>query len=138
MAEAPGWHTSTHSLRFSDNDMIGHVNNAVYATMFEAGRTELLNDSRAFSRDGRLAPVIVRLEIDFRREMAWPGDVTVESAVAKIGAKSMHIRQRTLFGDTLTAEGVSVLAMIDRESRRAVPLDAAMRDCFARWTLPGL
>ncbi len=29
--------------------MIGHVNNAVYATMFEAGRTELL-DAAGVSR----------------------------------------------------------------------------------------
>ncbi len=134
----PGWHASTQTLRYSDNDMIGHVNNAIYATMFEAGRTEMLDEAGGFERDGRLAPVIVRLEIDFRREMSWPGVIVVESAVVKFGAKSMHIRQRTLFGGALTSEGLSVLVFIDRETRRATPLDAAIRERFARWTLPGV
>ena len=63
--------------------------------------------------------------------------MTVESAVARFGTKSVHIRQRVVFRDTLTAEGVSVLALIDRETRRAVPLDEALRGHFAPWTLPG-
>ena len=132
----PGWHSSTQTLRYSDNDMIGHVNNAIYATMFEAGRTEMLEEAGGFEREGRLAPVIVRLEIDFRREMSWPGVVVVESAVVRFGAKSMRIRQRTLINGALTSEGLSILAFIDRETRRAAPLDADIRERFARWTLP--
>lgn len=130
------WHRTTHRLRFSDNDSVGHVNNAVYAVMFEAGRTELMDAAGVFVRGGALAAVIVRLEIDFKREMSWPGDVTVESAVARFGGKSIHIRQRVLSQGVLAAEGISVLALIDRESRRAVPLDDAIRAHFGPWTLP--
>ena len=132
-----GWHRTTHRLRFSDNDAVGHVNNAVYAVMFEAGRTELMDEAGVFVRGGELAAVIVRLEIDFKHEMSWPGDVTVESAVARFGGKSIHMRQRVLFRGELVAEGVSVLALIDRETRRAVMLDDTIRDHFAPWTLPG-
>ena len=73
MSEAgpPGpWHRTTHRLRFSDNDSVGHVNNAVYATLFEAGRTELMDAANVFVRGGPLAAVIVRLEIDFKHEMS--------------------------------------------------------------------
>ena len=131
------WHRTTHRLRFSDNDSVGHVNNAVYAVMFEAGRTELMDAARVFVRGGPLAAVIVRLEIDFKHEMSWPGDVVIESAVSRLGTKSLHIKQRVLFGDRLVADGVSVLAFIDRETRRAVPLDDTIRGHFAPWTLPG-
>ena len=133
----PEWHRTTHRLRFSDNDSVGHVNNAVYAVMFEAGRTELMDAAGVFVRGGALAAVIVRLEIDFKHEMSWPGDVTVESAVTRFGTKSIHIRQRVLFHDMLAADGLSVLALIDRETRRAVPLDDTVRGHFAPWTLPG-
>ena len=137
-AAGPGWHSTTHRLRFSDNDSVGHVNNAVYAVMFEAGRTELMDAAGVFVRGGDLAAVIVRLEIDFKHEMSWPGDVLVQSAVTRFGGKSVHIRQRVLFQDTLAAEGVSVLALIDRQTRRAVPLDDRVRAHFAPWTLPGV
>ena len=135
-APPAGWHTTTHRLRFSDNDSVGHVNNAVYAVMFEAGRTELMDAAGVFVRGGELAAVIVRLEIDFKREMSWPGDVEVHSAIARFGSKSVHIRQRTFSAGLLTAEGISVLALIDRQTRRAVPLDDAIRARFAPWALP--
>ena len=66
-----------------------------------------------------------------------PGEVLIESAVSRFGSKSVHIRQRTSSGGSLTAEGLSVLALIDRETRRAVVLDDGVRAAFARWTLPG-
>ncbi len=132
----PGWHSTTHRLRFSDNDSVGHVNNAVYAVMFEAGRTELLDAAGLFVRGGPMATVIVRLEIDFKHEMSWPGEVEVQSAVIRFGSKAIHIRQRTLSGGVTTAEGLSVLVLIDRETRKSVPLDDAKRERFAPWTLP--
>ncbi len=131
------WHRTTHRLRFSDNDSVGHVNNAVYAVMFEAGRTELMDAAGVFVRGGALAAVIVRLEIDFKHEMSWPGDVTIESAVERFGAKSVHIRQRVLSKGALTAEGLSVLVLIDRETRRSVPLSDEIRTHFLPWALPG-
>ena len=134
--DAP-WHSTTHRLRLSDNDAVGHVNNAVYAVMFEAGRTELLDAAGVLDRRGSLAAVIVRLEIDFKHEMSWPGDVTVQSAVVRFGTKTVHIRQRVMFRDRVVADGLSVLAFIDRETRRAVLLDGVLRGRFARWALPG-
>ena len=130
------WHRATQRLRFSDNDSVGHVNNAVYATLFEAGRTELL-DASGTVRNGPLAPVIVRLEIDFKHEMSWPGDVLIESAVVRFGRTSVTIRQRVSKDGVVTAEGACVLVLIDRQTRRAAPLDAAVRAGFAPWTLPG-
>jgi acyl-CoA thioester hydrolase len=130
------WHRTTQRLRFSDNDVVGHVNNAIYATLFEAGRTELMDAAGAFARGGPYAGVIVRLEIDFRREMSWPGDVTIESAVARFGSKSVHIRHRIVFEGELAAEGTAILALIDRETRRAVPLSDEVRARFAPWALP--
>ena len=132
----PDWFRTTQRLRFSDNDAVGHVNNAVYAVLFEAGRTELMDAAGLFVRGGPLAGVIVRLEIDFKHEMSWPGDVLIETAVGKFGTKSVHILQRVLFKDVLVAEGVAILALIDRETRRAVPLGDDVRGKFAPWTLP--
>jgi acyl-CoA thioester hydrolase len=130
------WHRATQRLRYSDNDAVGHVNNAIYATMFEAGRTELMDAAGIFVRGGPLAGVIVRLEIDFKREMSWPGDVVIESAIARFGIKSVHIRHRLLCQNELVAEGLAILALIDRDTRRAVPLGDDVRAKFAPWTLP--
>lgn len=121
-------------LRFCDTDMLGHVNNAAYAELFEAGRVEMLAPLGLLR--GPHAIVIVRLEIDFLREMNWPGEVRVETEIARIGTKSMHVRQRLLVGGDVTGRARSVLAVIDVETRRAVPLTDAWREVLARWHIP--
>ena len=121
-------------LRFCDTDMLGHVNNAVYAEMFEAGRVEMLVPMDLLG--GPHAVVIARLEIDYLREMNWPGEVRIETAIARIGTKSMHMRQRLLAGGEETARSRSVLAIIDVATRRAVPIHDGWRAVLAQWHVP--
>src|SRR5579863_4943852 len=116
---------TTQQLRFCNTDQLGHVNNAVYAEMFEAGRVEMLVPLGLLA--GPHAVVIARLEIDYLREMNWPGTVRIETAVARIGTKSLHMRQRLLVGGEETARSRSVLAIIDVQTRRAVPIHDGWR-----------
>ncbi len=127
---------TTHKLRFSDCDMVGHVNNAVYSVMFEAGRTDLMQAAGVYGVGNAFSMVIVRLEIDFKREMNWPGDVVIETHVERIGNKSIYMRQLLRSADEIRAEGLSILAAIDRDSRRAIVLDRSWHDRFAPWTNP--
>jgi acyl-CoA thioester hydrolase len=117
-------------LRLCDTDRLGHVNNAVYAVLYEAGRAEMLQLldllTNAFS------PVIVRLEIDFLREMNWPADVRIETEVGRLGTKSFQLQQRLLVDGEVTSRAQSVMAIIDMQSRRAVPLTAAWRAALVR------
>ncbi len=123
-------------LRFCDTDRLGHINNAVYAVMYEAGRAEMLEQAGSLAPSAGRAVVIARLEIDFLREMNWPGDVSVESVIHRIGTKSFHMRQRLVVGGVLCSRALSVLAVIDTETRRAVPLEDGWKADFARWLDP--
>ena len=127
---------TTQRLRFCDTDKLGHVNNAIYAVMYEAGRSELMDRVGLLAPEARRAVVIVRLELDFLREMNWPGEVDIESAVIRIGTKSVHVRQRLLVEGKIVSRALSVLAVIDTETRRAVPIEADWRARFEPWTLP--
>ncbi len=131
-----GWFATTHKLRFNDCDSVGHVNNAVYATMAEAGRTDLMAAAGLYKPGETFAMVIVRLEIDFKAEMTWPGDVLIQTAVSRIGNKSIHMRQIISTNGKESAHALSILAAIDRETRRAIVFDATWHARFAPWTLP--
>jgi len=133
--------TTTHRLRFNDTDRLGHVNNAVFAVMLEQGRSELAVEARLpIGSDAAslvaASLVIVRLELDFLREMAWPGAVTVETEVARLGNKSFTLHQRLISAGELCARSVSVLVVMDRASRRALPLTGAWRESLAPWLAP--
>ena len=130
-------HTTAHRLRFNDTDRLGHVNNAVFAVMLEQGRTEFALEAGLPIESEGMALVIVRLELEFLREMAWPGTVTIETEVARVGNRSFTLQQRLISDSGLCARAVTVLVVMDRAARRAVPLDGAWRNSLTRWLEPG-
>lgn len=128
-------HATTHRLRFNDTDRLGHVNNAVFAVMLEQGRSELAVEAGLPIESASAALVIVRLELDFVQEMTWPGDVTIETEVARLGNRSFTLQQRLLLEGEVAARAVTVLVVMDRVARRALPLDGPWRDSLSRWLL---
>jgi acyl-CoA thioester hydrolase len=129
---------TTQKLRFCDTDQLGHVNNAVYAVMYEAGRAEMMAAAGLLPPDGRIGVVIARLELDFLREMNWPGEVRIETSVHRIGTKSLHLRQSLLVAGELVSRAASVLAVIDTATRRALPITDEWRATLEQWSVPEL
>ncbi|MBV9813326.1 MAG: acyl-CoA thioesterase [Acetobacteraceae bacterium] len=131
----PAPFVTTQKLRFCDTDMLGHVNNAVYAVMYEAGRAELMEHTGLLDSRAGLGVVIARLELDFLAEMNWPGEVRIETWFARTGAKSLHVRQRLLVEESIVSRAASVLAVIDTATRKAVPIEPAWRDRLTPWII---
>ena len=79
-------------LRYADLDMLAHVNNNAIGVFLENGRVHLF---RAAGEDveGGLSWVVRRLEIDFVREITFPGTVLTGTRVAALGNTSCTIRQ---------------------------------------------
>jgi len=125
---------TTHRLRFNDTDRLGHVNNAVFAVMLEQGRSELAVLAGLPVGTTGQALVIVRLELDFVQEMSWPGEVRIETEVARLGGRSFTLRQLLVHHGELCARAQTVLVIMDREARRAVPIDA-WRESLERWAV---
>jgi acyl-CoA thioester hydrolase len=126
---------TTQKLRFCDTDRLGHVNNAIYAVMCEAGRAELMQAAGLFGPGSGHGIVIARLELDFLREMNWPGEIRIETAIARIGQKSLHVAQLLHQGEVKVARAASVLAVIDTATRRAVAIAPAWRAVLERWVV---
>ncbi len=129
-------HVTTHRLRFNDTDRLGHVNNAVFAVMLEQGRSELAVESGLPIEAEDQALVIVRLELDFVREMAWPGEVRIETEVARMGGRSFTLRQRLVSGGEICARASTVLVVLDRGTGRAATLKDEWRQTLQRWHVP--
>lgn len=109
-------------LRYCDTDQLGHVNNAVFSTFCESGRTAILY------RDGRpIAPaglnwVIARLELNYRSELNWPGEVETGTAVEKIGSSSMVLYQGIFKDGICAGDARTVIVLMDESTRRSTPL----------------
>jgi acyl-CoA thioester hydrolase len=126
---------TTHRLRFNDTDKLGHVNNAVFAVMLEQGRAELLDVAGLPIGAHEQSVVIVRMELDFIAEMTWPGEVRIETWVARLGGRSFQMQQRLVSAGMLCGQAVTVMVIMDRAARKAVPIDP-WRESLSQWLAP--
>jgi len=118
---------TSNKLRYSDTDRQGHVNNAVFVTLLEAGRVELIYDSAAPLAPPGTSLVIVRLEVDYRGEIHWPGEVDIGTRIVSVGRSSFRMEQALFQDGRCVATSVSVIVMMDEATRRSAALpDAAV------------
>ncbi len=114
-------------LRLGDTDRQGHVNNAVFATFAETGRIEFMRDDLLTLDRTGLGFVVVRVEIDFRGELHWPGTVDIGTRLLAVGRTSWRLEHGVFSGDRCVATAVSVMVTIDGKTRRSTPLPDVLR-----------
>lgn len=110
---------STDKLRFCDGDPLGHVNNAVFSTFLETGRTELLYTGSEPLFDTGCDFVIARMELDFIAEVTWPGNVVTGTRVLKVGNSSLTLEQGVFQNQQPVASAKTVIVQIDNSTRKA-------------------
>lgn len=121
----PHWTTVT--LRFSDQDSSGHINNVAFATYVEAGRVAFNHDHlRPLMSDGQDIWV-ANVNIAYRSQLHFPGTIAVGSGVLALGRTSITIGCGIYRGGVLAAEAESVVVLVDRAKGKGVPLPDAVR-----------
>lgn len=121
--------TIEQQIRWGDLDALGHVNNIVFFQFAESGRMAYfeamkITDFKEGSLDG---PGMVSANLNFRRQLKYPGTVRVTTHVIRIGEKSftMQYTLRDTSDDFIVADGESVMVWVDYAVSRAKPLSPA-------------
>ena len=111
----------TVKIRWRDLDAYGHVNNAVYLTYLEECRDRWVKEVIG---GGFFEFVIVRIAIDYRRELSLPDEeVTVTCRGTGYGTSSIRTAERIVAKQGwVAAESESVIVAHDPEARAARPL----------------
>jgi len=66
--------------------------------------------------------VLVRQEIDFMRELHWPSEVVIGTALAELGRTSYTLLQAVFEGEVCAAAGRAIMVMLDAKTRRPLAL----------------
>jgi len=123
------WHSE--KVRFSDTDMIGHVNNVAFAAFIESGRVAFTHSGVIAGMPRDLLVVMARIELDYRAELHWPADIDVGSRLLRIGRSSFSIANGVFKGQTCAATSLTTLVVIDRVTRKSSPIPEAVRASMA-------
>ncbi len=124
-------------IRYADTDRQGHVNNAVFSTFFETGRAELL-----YKCDKTLVPestsyVIAALNMNYLKEIHWPGKVDIGTGILKIGRSSIKIFQQLFQDDVCVANSETVIVQMDDQTGRSKPLSNEAKEILSGFILEG-
>lgn len=118
------------TIRFSDQDSMGHVNNVSFAAYIEAARTMLVQGLLdQFDHPG-LDFILARVVIDYRRELHYPGTVDVGARLIRLGSKSLTSGYGVFRGDECVATSESVNVFYDMNTRRSVVPPDDVRDAM--------
>lgn len=118
-------HWVTEHVRFSDTDLVGHVNNVAIAAFVESGRVAFASGLLAATGQ-RQGLTLRRVEIDYLSELHYPAQLDVGSCLLAIGRTSLTVGTGVFAGDRCAATARAVLVAVGPDG--PVPLgDQARR-----------
>ena len=108
------------TIRFSDEDNLGHVNNVAIAAYVEASRTMLIH--RFLLREKYPDPnsLLVHVELDYLAAFRYPGSIDVGARVERVGTKSFATGYGLFAGERCVATARSVNVFFDMVKRSSV------------------
>lgn len=119
--------------RWMDNDVYGHMNNVVHYSLFDTAVNGWLVERGVLDfHGGHQIGLVVETGCRYFAEMAFPDVVTAGIRVARLGSSSVRY-EVGLFrnaDDSAAAEGFFIHVYVDRESRKPMPLNEALRDAL--------
>jgi acyl-CoA thioester hydrolase len=114
-------YSTTIDLRFSDLDLYGHVNSAVYFTYLETARVKLFREVFQELTDQGVFIVVGRAECDYKYPILLNDTVVVSLWMSRIGAASFDLTYRIHDTDDRTfATALTTMVCIDSVNKKPV------------------
>ena len=112
-------HTIDVQIRFSDTDMLGHINSMSYGQWTEVARTAYFAE---IPEPPSEIPwfVMVHVGLDFHAEGRFGQAFRITARCTKIGNKSMHLEHSITADGTLVCTAKVVMSAFDRETRKGI------------------
>jgi acyl-CoA thioester hydrolase len=127
-----GFATKEH-LRFADVDANGHINNGAFLQLLENARVSYM---RAIVRSElpRFRVVVGRLEIDFKRQMFFPGRATACARLLDVHERKCVIGHGLFDGEgNCTAVLKAIMVSLNEETHRSMPFQPAVRAALEKY-----
>jgi acyl-CoA thioester hydrolase len=128
-------HRVSEICRFGDLDPQGHVNQAVFMTYFESGRVAMFRNKDLGIGVPGATFVLVRMEVNYMKELHWPGTLEVGTGVAEFGRSSFKVAQAIFRDGVCAATGLATLVCIDLQTRKPLPLPEAAVAKLSQWKI---
>lgn len=119
--------TTEIKVRFSETDLLGHVNNASYFVYLEEARIDFL---REVLPEKKKTFVVVSVKCDFIRQAYFGQRLIIHTSIVEIGNTSFTLIHEIKDKESgqLIAKGQSVVVHYNFEKQKSEPLTPNMRE----------
>jgi acyl-CoA thioester hydrolase len=114
-------------IRFSDIDMMGHVNNAVYLNYFEQARLIFFNETLGLDWDwDRQGFVLRKNEIEYIKPLLLNDKPEIFISLLHVGNKSFTLGYKVVCQGEIYTKGSSVIVGFNSVEKISIPLPEAI------------
>ncbi|TMP23815.1 thioesterase [Pseudoalteromonas rubra] len=121
--------------RFSETDVLGHINNTVLPVWFEAARTPIFKIFTPDLNPHQWKLIVAKVEVTFKGELFYGQQVEVKTAIEKIGNSSFVILQQAWQHGECCAEGRTVMVRYDFANKTSQALNDREKTELAAYAL---
>ena len=126
-------HSVPVQLRFNDVDGLGHVNNSVYFSFYDLGKTEYFKTINGGVIPDEIDIVVAHAEVDFIMPVYFTDEIAVQTTVRDIGNKSFELMQRII--DTkhnvVKCRCKTIMVGFDFKNNCSIPSSQKWRDAIS-------
>nr|WP_168156661.1 MULTISPECIES: thioesterase family protein [Oceanobacillus] len=120
-------------VRFSETDMLGHVNNTSYFLYFEEARTKFFKKIHP-NRDSSFGFILASIKCDFLKQAYGDETLKVITTISKIGGKSFHMQHMLVNKQhEKIAQATAVIVCFNYEKQQSVAIPVQLRENLEAW-----
>ncbi|MBL9125305.1 MAG: acyl-CoA thioesterase [Planctomycetaceae bacterium] len=135
-SDRPTGVTVTCPIRWGDMDALGHVNNIIFFQYCESARIAYFDalEIGRFKRQPTDGPGMVAANLNFRRQLKYPGTVDVTAHTTQVGERSFTLAYTIVdrADGAVVADGTSVCLWVDYAAGKALRLPDDLVSQIAR------
>ncbi|ALU43936.1 acyl-CoA thioesterase [Pseudoalteromonas rubra] len=121
--------------RFSETDVLGHINNTALPVWFEAARTPIFKIFTPDLNPHQWKLIVAKVEVTFKGELFYGQPVEVKTAIEKVGNSSFVILQQAWQHDECCAEGRTVMVRYDFAGKTSQSLSDEEQAALSEYAL---
>ena len=129
-------HSTPVQIRFTDIDMLGHLNNAIYTQFMDQAKVEYFTEVSHEPIDwNEINLVIANINTNFLAQTHLGEHLEVLTRVESIGNKSLVLHQRVINSDTgqVKADGHTVMVAVNLKTGETIPVQEKWRKAMAEF-----
>ena len=115
-------------IRYIDTDTSGRIHYTAMFRYFESAEIEFMRSLGIVYLGHEFAFPRVHAECDFKLSLQHDDLIEIEVCLTKLGRSSVRFEFRTTKAGKVAANGVIVVACMDRKTERAIPIPEEVRE----------